>query len=123
LRHGHRPQGIVGGTGVFSGILRAPGQAPSVLGPLRLNYEYEGATRTWYAARHSALGRLRAEAEALRADGVVGTRWSQEERFAEQQRAVTFTIHALGTAIAVGTAPPPAVASTLSLKPKEAPTP
>jgi uncharacterized protein YbjQ (UPF0145 family) len=123
LRHGHRPCGIVAGTGVFTGGLTAPGQL-SMSGPLplRLNYEYEGATRTWSAARHAALARLRAQAEALRATGVVGTRWQQQERVVEGQRSVTYTIHVLGTAIAVGHGPAPPAATTLSLTPKEAST-
>jgi hypothetical protein len=38
----------------------------------------------------------------------------------ESQRAVTYTIHVLGTAIAVGRGDPPTAATTLPLTPKEA---
>jgi uncharacterized protein YbjQ (UPF0145 family) len=63
----------------------------------------EGATQTWYHARHRVLEGLEAEARALGADGIVETDWGQEERPYEandQLIGVTYTLHALATGVA-----------------------
>ncbi len=106
LDGGYVPLGVVGATSVFYGQLWTWGQSM----PLGRgggfwsvgNVEFQGATRTWYTARHAVLDRLRAEAAALRAAGIIGTDWGQEERPYEQNEqvsGVTYTIHALATAI------------------------
>jgi uncharacterized protein YbjQ (UPF0145 family) len=107
LDGGYVPLGVVGATSVFYGQLWTWGQSMPYgrgggfwsVG----NVEFQGATRTWYTARHAVLERLRAEAAALGAAGVIGTDWGQEERPYEQNErvsGVTYTIHALATAIA-----------------------
>lgn len=107
LDGGYVPLGVVGATSVFYGQLWTWGQSMPFgrgggfwsVG----NVEFQGATRTWYTARHDVLERLRAEAAALGAAGVIGTDWGQEERPYEQNErvsGVTYTIHALATAIA-----------------------
>ena len=105
LESGYRPLGVVGATSVFYGQMWTWGQ-PMPFGRAGFlsvgNVEYQGATRTWYAARHSVLDRLRAGAEALGAAGIIGTDWGQEQRPYEQNdrvTGVTYTILALATAI------------------------
>jgi uncharacterized protein YbjQ (UPF0145 family) len=107
LDGGYAPLGVVGATNVFYGQLWTWGQSmPFGRGGSFWsvgNVEFQGATRTWYTARHAVLERLRAEAAALGAAGVIGTDWGQEERPYEQNErvsGVTYTIHALATAIA-----------------------
>jgi uncharacterized protein YbjQ (UPF0145 family) len=104
LDSGHRPVGVVGATSVFYGQLYAWGQSmPAGNWGRWMNVEMEGATRTWYQARHRVLAGLEAEAAALGATGIIGTAWGQEERPYEvndQLAGVTYTIHALATGIA-----------------------
>lgn len=107
LDGGYAPLGVVGATSVFYGQLWTWGQSMPFGRGGGLwsvgNVEFQGATRTWYTARHAVLERLRAEAAALGAAGVIGTDWGQEERPYEQNEqvsGVTYTIHALATAIA-----------------------
>jgi uncharacterized protein YbjQ (UPF0145 family) len=107
-RHGHRPRGLVGGSSVYYGQLSSwtlPAADPGLGLAVGQNFEYQGATRSWYAARHSVLESVRREAAELAADGVVGTDWRQEERphpSSENVSGVIYTIHALATAIATG---------------------
>jgi uncharacterized protein YbjQ (UPF0145 family) len=105
LDAGYRPLGVVGATSVFYGQMWTWGQ-PMPFGRSGFlsvgNVEYQGATRTWYAARHGVLAGLRADAEALGAAGLIGTDWDQEQKPFEQSdrvTGVTYTIHALATAI------------------------
>jgi uncharacterized protein YbjQ (UPF0145 family) len=106
LDSGHRPVGVVGATSVFYGQLYTWGQPIPMSGwgaGRWMNVEMEGATQTWYHARHRVLSGLTAEAAALGADGIVATAWDQEERPYEandQLVGVTYTIHAIATGIA-----------------------
>lgn len=106
LDGGYVPLGVVGATSVFYGQMWTWGQSmPLGRGGFWSigNVEYQGATRTWYTARHAVLERLRSDAAALGAAGIIGTDWGQEERPYEQNErvtGVTYTIHALATAIA-----------------------
>jgi uncharacterized protein YbjQ (UPF0145 family) len=106
LDGGYRPLGVVGATSVFYGQMWTWGQSMPFgqgggfwsIG----NVELQGATQTWYTARHAVLDRLRSDAAALGAAGIIGTDWGQEERPYEQNErlsGVTYTIHALATAI------------------------
>ena len=82
-----------------------------------MNVEMEGATQTWYAARHRVLAGLEAEAAALGADGIVETDWGQTERPYEandQLIGVTYTLHALATGVAA-TGPSQAATPTTAL--------
>jgi uncharacterized protein YbjQ (UPF0145 family) len=82
------------------------------------NVELQGATRTWYTARHAVLERLRSEAANLGAAGIIGTDWGQEERPYEQNdrvSGVTYTIHALATAIAGSGRALPAATTILTI--------
>jgi uncharacterized protein YbjQ (UPF0145 family) len=106
LDGGYAPLGVVGATSVFFGQMWTWGQSmPFGQGGgfwSMGNVEFQGATRTWYAARHAVLERLRSDAAALGATGIIGTDWGQEERPYEQNErvsGVTYTIHALATAI------------------------
>lgn len=104
LDSGYRPVGVVGATSVFYGQLYTWGQPfPTGNWGRWMNVEMEGATRTWYHARHRVLSGLEAQATALGADGIVATVWGQHERPYEsndQLIGVTYTIHALATGIA-----------------------
>jgi uncharacterized protein YbjQ (UPF0145 family) len=122
LDGGYAPLGVVGATSVFYGQLWTWGQSMPFgrgggfwsIG----NVEFGGATQTWYTARHAVLERLRAEAAALGAAGIIGTDWGQEERPYEQNdrvSGVTYTIHALATAIAGSGRALPEPATTISL--------
>jgi uncharacterized protein YbjQ (UPF0145 family) len=122
LDGGYVPLGVVGATSVFYGQLWTWGQSTPFgqgggfwsVG----NVEFEGATQTWYAARHAVLERLRAGAAALGAAGIIGTDWGQEERPYEQNdrvSGVTYTIHALATAIAGSGRDLPAPTTTIPL--------
>jgi uncharacterized protein YbjQ (UPF0145 family) len=112
LDAGYTPAGVVGATSVYYGQMWTWGQPmPWGRGGFMSvgNVEFQGATRTWYAARHAVLSGLRAEAAALGATGIIGTEWGQEERPYEQNErvsGVTYTIHALATAINGGGSPP-----------------
>jgi len=121
-RHGHRPCDLVGGSSVFFGGLNPWGQAPGLsttgLGFTALNFEYQGATRTWYAGRHRVLEAVRREAAEAGADGVIATSWAQEQRphpSAENVTGIVYTFHALATAIATGSAPPERVSTVIRL--------
>jgi uncharacterized protein YbjQ (UPF0145 family) len=121
LAAGHTPVGVVGATSVYYGQLWEWGQ-PMPFGRTGLwsvgNVEFRGATRTWYAARHTVLEGLRAAADRLGASGVIGTEWGQEERPNEANDrvvGVTYTIHALATAIAGRGATPPTPTTALYL--------
>jgi uncharacterized protein YbjQ (UPF0145 family) len=107
LDGGYTPLGVVGATSVFFGQMWTWGQSMPFgqgggfwsIG----NVELQGATQTWYTARHAVLERLRSEAAGLGAAGIIGMDWGQEERPYEQNErvsGVTYTIHALATAIA-----------------------
>jgi len=107
LDGGYAPLGVVGATSVFFGQMWTWGQSMPLgqgggfwsIG----NVEFQGATQTWYTARHAVLERLRGDAARLGAAGIIGTDWGQEERPYEQNErvsGVTYTIHALATAIA-----------------------
>jgi uncharacterized protein YbjQ (UPF0145 family) len=122
LDGGYAPRGVVGATSVFYGQLWTWGQSMPFgqgggfwsVG----NVEFQGATRTWYTARHAVLERLRGEAAQLGAAGIIGTDWGQEERPYEQNErvsGVTYTIHALATAIAGPGRPLPEPATTIPL--------
>jgi uncharacterized protein YbjQ (UPF0145 family) len=104
LDAGYRPVGVVGATSVFYGQLYTWGQPfPTGNWGRWMNVEMEGATQTWYHARHRVLTGLEAQATALGADGIVATVWVQHERPYEandQLIGVTYTIHALATGIA-----------------------
>jgi len=104
LDAGYRPVGVVGATSVFYGQLYTWGQPiPSGAWGRWGNVEMEGATQTWYHARHRVLEGLEAEAAALGADGIVETDWGQTERPYEandQLIGVTYTLHALATGVA-----------------------
>jgi uncharacterized protein YbjQ (UPF0145 family) len=106
LGAGHRPCGVVGATAVFFGTLYTWTQAiPTTSWGAWANVEMVGATQTWYAARHRVLAALEADAAVLGADGIVGTGWGQEERpyeSGDRLAGITYTIHALATAIASG---------------------
>lgn len=106
LGAGFAPVGVVGHTSVYYGQMWTWGQ-PMPFGRSGFmsigNVEYQGATRTWYLARHAVLEGLRADAAAIGATGVIGTDWGQEQHPYEQNdrvTGVTYTIHALATAIA-----------------------
>ena len=121
LDAGHVPLGVVGATSVFYGQMWTWGQ-PMPFGRSGFlsvgNVEYQGATRTWYAARHAVLAGLRADAQALGAAGVIGTDWGQEQKPYEQNdrvTGVTYTIHALATAIGGGGGSPPRPTTALFL--------
>jgi uncharacterized protein YbjQ (UPF0145 family) len=120
LAAGHRPCGVVGATSVFFGTLYTWTQAiPTTAWGAWANVEMVGATQTWYAARHRVLQGLTGDALALGAGGIVATEWGQEERpyeSGDRLAGVTYTIHALATAIAPGGRPPSAdIASVLML--------
>ena len=104
LDSGYRPVGVVGATSVFYGQLYRWGQSiPAGNWGRWRNVEMEGATQTWYHARHRVLAGLKDEAVALGAEGVIGTDWGQEERpyeAGDQLAGITYTIHALATGIA-----------------------
>jgi uncharacterized protein YbjQ (UPF0145 family) len=125
LSGGHRPCGIVGASSVCYGALYTWAQPiPTTTWGAWANVEMVGATQTWYRARASVLQALGADAAALGAEGVVATRWRQEQRpngSGEQLTGITFTMHALATAIAAGGAGAgPEIASILVLQdPKE----
>jgi len=124
LGAGHRPCGVVGATSVCFGALYTWTQAiPTNTWGAWSNVEMVGATQTWYRARTHVLERLGADAATLGADGIVATRWRQEQRpngSGEQLTGITFTIHALATAITSSGAPPPTdIASVLVLTDKE----
>jgi uncharacterized protein YbjQ (UPF0145 family) len=117
LDSGYKPLGVVGATSVHYGRMWDWAQ-PMTFGTRGAmwmgNVEYQGATRTWYAARHAVLDALRRGGAALGASGLIGTEWVQEERPYEQADSVsgvTYTIHALATAIA-GDGTPPTPPST-----------
>ncbi|MGN6378937.1 MAG: heavy metal-binding domain-containing protein [Gaiellales bacterium] len=121
LDSGYTPLGVVGATSVHFGQLWMWGQ-PMPFGTRGMwsvgNVEYEGATRTWYAARHTVLAALRGDAAALGASGLIGTEWGQEERPYESNdtvSGVTYTLHALATAIAGDGAPPKQPTTSLYL--------
>ncbi len=123
-RHGHRPCGLVGGSSVFYGGLTAwsqmPGQGLSIgMGTgMAWNFEYQGATRTWYAGRHRVLESLRREATEAGGDGVIATSWRQEQRphpSSESVTGVIYTFHALATAIVAGDAAPEPVTTIIRL--------
>jgi uncharacterized protein YbjQ (UPF0145 family) len=121
LDSGYTPLGVVGATSVHYGQMWDWGQ-PMPFGSGRMmwigNVEYQGATRTWYAARHTVLNALRRGAAALGASGLIGTEWGQEERPYEQNdrvSGVTYTLHALATAIAGDGAPPTPPSTALYL--------
>ena len=79
LDGGYRPVGVVGATSVYYGQLYTWGQPiPTGVWGRWGNIEMEGATQTWYAARHRVLAGLEAEAAALGADGIVETDWGQD---------------------------------------------
>jgi uncharacterized protein YbjQ (UPF0145 family) len=121
LDGGYVPRGVVGATSVYFGQMWTWGQSmPFGRGGFWSigNVEFQGATRTWYTARHAVLERLRAEAAALNAVGIIGTDWGQEERPYEQNEqvsGVTYTIHALATAIAGSGRTLPEPATTIPL--------
>jgi uncharacterized protein YbjQ (UPF0145 family) len=121
LGAGHRPCGVVGATAVFFGTLYTWTQGiPTTSWGAWANVEMVGATQTWYAARHRVLESLQADAAVLGAGGIVGTEWGQEERpyeTGDRLAGVTYTIHALATAIATGGAreAAPAASPVLSL--------
>ena len=120
LAGGHRPCGIVGATAVYYGSLYAGMQGmPTSSRVWWGNVELAGATQTWYAARHRVLQGLAADAARLRAEGIVATRWTQEERpyeTGDRLAGVTYIIHALATAIAPGEGTPhPDIATVLTL--------
>ena len=84
------------------------------------NVEMVGATQTWYHARRRVLEMIEADAAALGATGIVATDWGQEERpyeSGDRLAGITYTIHALATAIAPARAIGAAadIASVLSL--------
>jgi uncharacterized protein YbjQ (UPF0145 family) len=121
LDNGYAPLGVVGATSVYFGQMWTWGQ-PMPFGRAGFmsigNVEYQGATRTWYTARHAVLERLRSEAAALGAGGIIGTDWGQEERpypQSEQVTGIAYTIHALATAIAGSAQPSIRPSTTLSL--------
>jgi uncharacterized protein YbjQ (UPF0145 family) len=121
-RHGHRPCDLVGGSSVFFGGLNAWGQVPATgMGMgfgMGINFEFQGATRTWYAGRHRALEAVRREAAEAGADGVIATRWDQEQRphpSSENVTGIVYTFHALATAIVSGDAPPEPVSTVIRL--------
>lgn len=122
LDGGYTPLGVVGATSVFFGQMWTWGQSMPFgqgggfwsIG----NVELRGATQTWYTARHAVLERLRSEAAGLGAAGIIGTDWGQEERPYEQNErvsGVTYTIHALATAIAGSGRALPEATTTISL--------
>jgi uncharacterized protein YbjQ (UPF0145 family) len=119
LTHGHRPCGLVGATSVQYGPLMTWGQSfPTGSWGMLGNVEYAGATQTWYAARHAVMGRLAQRCAAIGADGIVGTQWTQHERPQEANDrvvGVTYTLHALATAIATGDTNPQAVDTVLPM--------
>ena len=120
IEGGHRPCGVVGATSVYyGGVLgRSSMSARGWWG----NMELTGATQTWYAARHRVLATIAADAAGLGAEGIIGTRWAQEERAYEtndQVNGVAYTIHALATAIAPGATRPPADITTVLTLSKE----
>jgi hypothetical protein len=111
----------VGGSSVFYGGLTAWGQMSGTgigMGGWGMNFEYQGATRTWYAGRHRVLEAVRREAVEAGADGVIATSWAQEQRphpSGENVTGIVYTFHALATAIAVGTAAPEPVSTVIPL--------
>jgi uncharacterized protein YbjQ (UPF0145 family) len=120
LEAGHRPRGVVGATSVYYGTLYTWTQPiPASSWGGWANVEMVGATQTWYAARHRVLQTLTADAAALGADGIVATRWGQEERpyeTGDRLAGVTYIIHALATAIASGEPrPAPDITTVLTL--------
>jgi uncharacterized protein YbjQ (UPF0145 family) len=125
LAAGHRPCGVVGATSVAFGTLYTWTQPiPTTAWGAWANVEMVGATETWYHARHRVLERIERDAAALGAGGVVATRWSQEERPYERGdrlAGITFTIHALATAIVPGDDRPPAGIATVLQLTKESP--
>ncbi len=104
LAGGYQPVGIVGATSVYYAyadwrVLRSLRQSWR-------NVELEQLTRGWYEARRLVMGRLRAQAAALAADGIVGVDWRQSQRpdlyesgGSEELNGITFAVHALATAI------------------------
>jgi len=121
LAAGHRPCGVVGATSVVFGTLYTWTQAiPTGTWGAWANVEMVGATQTWYHARRRVLEMIEADAAALGATGVVATDWGQEERpyeSGDRLAGITYTIHALATAIAPGepSQPPADIASVLML--------
>lgn len=121
-RHGHLPCGLVGGSSVFYGGLNAWGQSPMQgVGTgfgMGWNFEYQGATRTWYAGRHRVLEAVRREAAEAGGDGVIATSWRQEQRphpSGENVTGIIYTFHALATAIITGDAAPEPVTTIIRL--------
>ena len=107
LAAGHRPCGVVGATSVFFGTLYTWTQAiPTGTWGAWANVEMVGATQTWYARPPSRpRDDSRPTPPRSAPTGIVATDWGQEERpyeSGDRLAGITYTIHALATAIAPG---------------------
>ncbi len=121
---GYRPAGLFGATGIFY-VVSGWSQRNAQLGwGSWANQELKDFTRGVYDAREVVLGRVTAQAEKVKADGLVGVWLSYgiQEREVDQRGMnrtdLIITMHALGTAIVKdesGAAmPPPRLAVDLS---------
>jgi uncharacterized protein YbjQ (UPF0145 family) len=115
---GHWPLGLVGGTSVVfvvSGFRTKFARFRLSRRSWR-NQEYEDYTEGLRAARLHALGRLRLEAQALRATGVLGIE-VEVERHEERDDNLMVTVDVLGNAIVpIEQAAPPELTYALGLR-------
>ena len=93
LRAGYAPLGMVMGVCVYQVARRTVGEIVDGLG---LNAELPQATRALYDARGLAMARMRQEAEALNAEGIVGVQLDQRNH---SWGSHTTEFFALGTAV------------------------
>lgn len=106
MRHGVRPVGIVGGSAVvYIGASGDQRRRSTGMMSARVNQELPDFTRGVYEVRADVMDRVTREAEALRADGVVGVVFDRRggRRDHEANGAATVDViiemHVIGTAI------------------------
>ncbi len=116
LRSGYQPLGLVGSSSVYWGQLDYQTRLNLVgWGRNMVNFEFTELAQAWYEARDKVLLRMKQQANALGADGIVGVTWSAatdgtESSIGQDPRGygggdsevlmgARFTVHALGTAI------------------------
>jgi uncharacterized protein YbjQ (UPF0145 family) len=95
LRAGLEPVGIAG---AFASVETLPSRATMSRRRTTPNVELEDLTESVYEARRLAMERLRADARAIKADGVVGVDLDLEEAHHGRLR-MTMTVHVLASAV------------------------
>jgi uncharacterized protein YbjQ (UPF0145 family) len=105
-RAGYRPMGIVAASTVYYVVAGWANQMANTWYGGGYNQELRDFTAGLYQARHLVMGRVRGQAEAMRAAGVVGVAIDRSEREVEidsgqgTRTDLVFTFHVIGTAIA-----------------------